>query len=376
MSMAYRPLGRTGLMVGEIGLGTEYLSGQSREAVSAVIREAIEHGVNYIDVVFSFPDYLDNLGAALQGHRDRVFLAGHLGSGIKDGQYRRTRNVKQCATYIDEVLARLGTDHVDVLMLHNCDRQKDYEKLMDPHGPLGLALRLREEGKARFFGFSGHTVDTSLQAVTSGYVDVLMLPLNMTANAVPGRKELLQACAAHSVGVVAMKPFAGGKLLNQDRTVRVGHFHRGGEALKLKKQAPITAVQCLSYVLSQVGVSTAVPGCGNLDHLHAALAYAEASEEERDFAPLLADFEQYVTGECVYCNHCLPCPAAIDIGQVNRLLDMAQEGKSAALDAAYSTLASKASDCTACGACVERCPFGVAVMARMAQAAEVFAAVG
>jgi predicted aldo/keto reductase-like oxidoreductase len=370
--MEYRNLGRTGLEVSAVGLGTEYLKGQPRETVVSVIRQAIKHGVSYFDVVFSFPDYLDDLGVALKGHRQDVLLTGHLGSTVKNGQYFKTRNVKHCESFFLDLLARLGTDYVDVLFLHNCNPQKDYDKLMSQKGPLGLAKRLQQEGKARYLGFSGHSVTTALQAVESGHVDVLMFPINLAANAVPGKKELLQACAAASVGVVAMKPYAGGKLLSQERTVHMGGYQMGGAALKLKKTAPITPVQCLAYVLSQVGVSTAVPGCAEEEQLKAALAYCQASEEERDFSPLLADFQQYAEGECVYCNHCLPCPAAIDIGQVMRLLDMAQHRMSTDLRASYAALSAKAADCTQCGACEQRCPFGVSVMARMEQAVATF----
>jgi predicted aldo/keto reductase-like oxidoreductase len=360
------------LDVSAIGLGTEYLKGQSRETVVSVVREAIEQGVSYLDLVFSFPEYLDNIGAALQGHRDRIVLTGHLGSGEKDGQYRKTRSLKKSEAHFLDLLARLGTDCVDVLFLHNCDRQKDYDKLMAPNGILGLAQRLREEGKARFLGFSGHSVTTALQAIESGVVDVLMFPVNLAANAVPGKRDLLQACVAHSVGLVAMKPYAGGKLLNKDRTVRMSHYHMGGEAIKLRKQSPITPVQCLSYALSQVGVSVVLPGCADREQLAAALAYLDASGGARDFSTLLAGFEQYVEGECVYCNHCLPCPAKIDIGQVNRLLDMAQQALATELQAAYGALSSKASDCTQCSVCEERCPFGVSVITRMEQAVALF----
>jgi len=86
----------------------------------------------------------------------------------------------------------------------------------------------------------------------------------------------------------------------------------------------------------------------------------------------LADFQQYVEGECVYCNHCLPCPAKIDIGQVSRLLDMAQYRLTDELRAAYAALPVKASDCTQCGACEARWPFGVSVITRMEQAARLF----
>jgi predicted aldo/keto reductase-like oxidoreductase len=370
--MEHRRLGRTGLDVSTIGLGTEYLNKKPRETVVATVREAIGRGVSYFDVVFSFPEYLDDLAVGFRGQRERLVLAGHLGSTVKDGQYCRTRSVKKSESFLLDVLARLGTDYVDVLFLHNSNGQKDYDTLMKPGGLLDLAQRLRQEGKARFIGFGVHTLDTARQAVESGVIDVLLFPVNLAGNATPGKKDLFKACAAHDVGLVAMKPYAGGKLLSKGRSVRIAGYHTSGEAVKLRKSKPITPVQCLAYVLAQVGVSTAIPGCADPAQLAAALACVSATEEEKDFAGLLAEFEQYVTGECVYCNHCLPCPAEIDIGQVSRLLDMAHQQMTAELRAVYAALPVKASDCTQCGGCEERCPFGVSVIARMERAAAVF----
>jgi predicted aldo/keto reductase-like oxidoreductase len=370
--MEYRKLGRTGLEVSAISLGTEYLINRPREHVVGVIREAIGQGINYFDLFFAQPDFRDTMGVAFQGQRERVLLTAHLGAAHKDGQYKKTRTLKTCEYFFHDFLTRYNTDYVDVLILHNSDGQKDYDRLIKPNGLLDMALRFRQEGKARFLGFSGHTASTALQAVESGVVDVLMFPVNLAANAVPGKRDLLQACVTRDVGLVAMKPYAGGKLLDADRTVRMAHYQVGGEAMKLEKQSPITPVQCLAYVLAQVGISTAVPGCADPAQLAAALAYLDASEEERDFSALLSEFEQYVEGECVYCNHCLPCPAKIDIGQVNRLLDIAQQELTAELQAAYGALASKPSDCTQCGVCEDRCPFGVGVIARMEQAVALF----
>jgi predicted aldo/keto reductase-like oxidoreductase len=373
--MEYRQLGRTGLEVSAIGLGTEYLPGQPREAVVSIVREAIEQGMNYFDLIFSFSDYLDNLGAALPGHRERVILTGHLGSTEQNGQYRKSRSPKKSEPVFFDLLSRLNTDYVDILFLHNCDTQKDYDQLTKPRGQMEQAQRLQQAGQARFIGFSGHTVSTALQAIESGVVDVLMVPVNLAANAVPGKKDLLKACVARNVGVVAMKPYAGGKLLQKQRTVRVSGYQMGGQALKLKKPAPITPVQCLAYVLAQVGVCTTVPGCANLEQLTAALAYGRATEAEKDFSTLMADFRQFVEGECVYCNHCLPCPEMIDIGQTIRLLDMAQQHLTAGLQAAYDALPFKASACEECGVCTERCPFGVNVTQKMQQAMALFESV-
>jgi predicted aldo/keto reductase-like oxidoreductase len=370
--MEFRKLGRTNLDVSVIGLGTEHLNKQSRETVVTVIQEAIERGVNYFDLLFAFHEYLDNMNAAFTGRRDRVVLTGHLGSTETDGQYHKTRSVKTSETFFLDFLSRLGTDYVDVLFLHNFNSVKDYDSVMQPRGLLGLAQRFQQEGKARSIGISTHSIEVAQKAVESGEIDVLMLPINMATNAVPGKKALLKACAAHDVGVAAMKPFAGGKLLSDQRTVRIPKYQTGGSALKLKKPEPITPIQCLSYVLSQVGVCTAVPGCKNLEQLSAALAYLGATGEERDFSALLSDFQQYVTGECVYCNHCLPCPSVIDVGLVIRTLELAQQQITAALQAAYDALPTQASDCIECGECMERCPFDVDVISKMREAVELF----
>ncbi|HNT78683.1 MAG TPA: aldo/keto reductase [Anaerolineae bacterium] len=370
--MQYRTLGRTGLQVSEVSLGTEYLIGKPHAHIVAVIREAIAQGINYFDLFCAEPDFRDAMGEAFTGHREKVTLAAHLGAAVKDGQYNKTRNVKVCQTFFDDFLTRYHTDYADVLLLHNCDSQKDFDQLFRENGPLGLALRLKAEGKARFLGFSGHTVETALQAIESGHIDVLMFPINLTGNAIPGKKDLFRACVTHGVGLVAMKPFGGGKLLQGPRTVRVARYQTGGDALKISKTEPITPVQCLAYTLSQVGVSAAVPGCADLEQLHAALAYEQATDAEKDFSDILADFEQVVSGECVYCNHCLPCPSAIDIGQTLRLFDIAQQGMTPALRAAYDAMPTHAADCIACGACEKRCPFGVPTVARIQEAAAFF----
>jgi predicted aldo/keto reductase-like oxidoreductase len=311
------------------------------------------------------------MGEAFSGHRDQTILTAHLGAAVKDGQYQKTRSLRKARAYLDDFLARYQTDYVDVLFLHNCDSQTDFDKVFSPNGLLGMALEYKQAGKARHLAFSGHTASTALQAVESGHVDVLMFPISIASHATPGRKELLNACAARDVGVVAMKPYAGGKLLHETGTFRVPKYASGGDAYQAKKSVAITPVQCLAYTLSQVGVSTVVPGCSNLEHLSDALAYLTATDEEKDFAGIVADFSQYVEGECVYCNHCLPCPSSIDIGQTIRLYEMAQQGVEAR--STYAAMETNAADCIACGACEERCPFGVPVIEKMSEAASLLA---
>ena len=74
----------------------------------------------------------------------------------------------------------------------------------------------------------------------------------------------------------------------------------------------------------------------------------------------------------MYCNHCLPCPAEIEIGSLMRLLDAAEHSLNEKVTAEYRAFTKKASDCTQCGVCVERCPFDVPVLDRMERAIQVF----
>lgn len=370
--MKYTSLGRTELKVSSIGIGTEHLNGQSREAVVSVIHEAIECGVNYFDLIFALPEYLANMALAFRGRRNLVFLSAHLGSTERNGQYLKSRSVRRCEAVFLDVLSRLGTDYVDVLFLHNFNSVADWEKAAQPGSVLELAQQLREQGRARFIGISGHFAGPVKRAVETGHVDVVMFPVNLFSHAMPGRQELLELCTFCNVGLIAMKPFGGGKLLTKRGSLRVPKYQTGGDPYKATIGSEITPAQCLSYVQAQVGVSLALPGVKNNAELAAALEVLEATADDKDYSRLLADFGRYVEGECVYCNHCLPCPVAIDVGQVNRLLDAAEVLMTEQLRAAYHALPVKASACTACGACTQRCPFGVDVIAQMQHAAARF----
>ena len=375
--MEYHKLGRTVLDVSAIGLGTEYLMEQPQDTVIAVVHKAIAQGINYFDLVAPDSPSRDKLGAAFAGRREQVLLTTHLGCIERGGQYTVTRDPKVSGDFFLDYLRRYSTDYVDVLFLHNNNSQEDWERLTEPGGLLDLARRFQEEGKARFIGLSGHNAAVALQAVESGYIDVLMFPVSLASHAVPGRQALQDACVAHNVGLVAMKPYAGGNLLREEHIIYTNPYQMGrtqmtGAPTRFEKTVTLTPAQCLSYVLSQVGVSTTVPGCKNLNELAEALAYWHASEEEKDFSAVLPAFKDSASGQCVYCNHCLPCPMEIDIGKTLSLLDEAQRQSSIAAQADYDTLPVKASDCVECGDCMERCPFEVDIIAKMHQAVEFF----
>jgi predicted aldo/keto reductase-like oxidoreductase len=369
--MEYRRLGRTGAQVGAVGLGTEYLQGLSRDAVARIVHEALDQGINYADLFFGHAAIRDNIGAALRGRRDKVMVAGHLGSALRGEQYQKTRDAGLSESFFHDLLARLQTDFIDVLMLHFVDLPEEYDRVFH-RGPLDMAKRFQREGKARYIGMSGHDLSTALRAVESGEIDVLMFPLNAANHAMPDRRRLLEACLERDVGLVAMKPYAGGKLLQKEGTVSMANVHSGWGGTKSHAAYGLSPVQCLGYVLAQRGVSTVVPGVKSLQELADALRVLEASPREIDLSHIPLGSEELRQVGCVYCNHCLPCPVEIDIGQVLRLADTGQWSVSEDLRDGYEALSAKASACTECGACTGRCPYGVDVIPAMKRAAELF----
>ncbi len=255
--MEYTKLGRTGLDVSVVGIGTEHMRGRARETVVSTLHQAVEQGVNYFDIIFAMPEYLEHMAEGFRGRRERVLLAAHLGSTDKGGQYFKTRTVKRCESSFLDVLRTLETTYVDVLFLHNFNVTNDWERALRS-GFLDLAARLRDEGKARFLGISAHYHGIMERAIESGMVDLIMLPVNLFNHAMPGRNDLLDLCMRQNIGVAAMKPFGGGKLLNERGRLRVPKYQTSGETFQVKIASEVTPEQCLSYVLAQQGVNSRV----------------------------------------------------------------------------------------------------------------------
>jgi predicted aldo/keto reductase-like oxidoreductase len=355
MDMETRILGRTGLEVGVVGLGTEHLT-FNRENMDAVLDLVVPSGVNYVDLVYNDPsdahaDYWEAIGPAVRRHRERLVLCLHWGFVYHEP-------VDHCQRCFDQALDRLGNGYAEIAML----TMVDSESLWRNWAMQGIERldRYRRDGRVGFIGLSNHSVDVARMAVESGLVDVLMFPVNLYQHpGDPGRAALLETCAAHEVGAIAMKPYYGGRLVATE-----------------SRPTGITPVQCLHYVLSQP-VAAAVPGPRNADQMHQALRYLEASDEEKQFALLHDELTERLRGQCVWCKHCLPCPQEIDIPFVIYCLEYVEfySGTRASEQynrELYASLPAKASECIECEVCLERCPFDVDIIAKMHRAAEVF----
>jgi hypothetical protein len=320
---------------------------ESREEAIAVIREAIDSGINYMDAIWAYPDYRDMIGVALKGRRDRVLLTGHLGANVISGQSGRTREPAEALIWFEDFLRRAGTDRADVAMIHYVQDRDDYRDVIEG-GLLDLAERLKRDGGIRLIGLSAHSPDVLLPAIHSGRVDLVMAPVNLCwcPDGVP------EACEASGTGLIAMKPYHGGWF-----------FHKPYSDV-------ITPAAALNYALSRPGVSTVLAGVKNRQELYSTLAAFDATDEDRDFSHTLASLPEKLYGTCVYCEHCLPCTAGIEISQVTQSLDLFDRGENSA--SWYQSLRAKASACTECGVCLDRCPLKVDILAYMKRAVKAF----
>ena len=379
--MQYRRLGKTELMVSEVGLGAEWLERHNYEECKAVIDRAAEAGINILDCWMPEPNVRSNIGKAIAENREKWIIQGHVGSTWQNGQYTRTRDLEHCRIAFEDLLERMQTDYIDLGMIHYVDQEKEWDSIVN--GPfLDYVYELKAQGKIRHIGLSTHNPDVARKAVKSGIIEMLLFSINPAfdmmpptddienyfaekyqedlAGIDPSRTELYRLCEQHDVGITVMKPFAGGRLFDAARSPF-------GVAL--------TPVQCIHYCLTRPAVASVLCGYDTPEHVDEAVSYETASQEEKDYASVLAGAPLHsYTGQCTYCGHCKPCPMEIDIAMVNKLYDLAvmQPEIPSSVREHYNSLEHRAGDCIACGGCETRCPFKVPVSVKMAQTAELF----
>jgi predicted aldo/keto reductase-like oxidoreductase len=340
----YRKLGRTGLEVGAIGLGTEHLE-RSPEVWDNVLHTIVEAGANYVDLLYIEPDYWAEFGPVLRPYRDKLVLAAHWGGG----DHTSVDRSQHC---FDNILSYLGNDYVEIAMMTMVDTEERWAGWAQES--LARLQHYKEQGRIGYVGMSGHEESVAIKAVESGSIDVLMFPVNLVGHDDEKNRAVRQACVDQDVGLVAMKPYHGGTLLSVNG-----------------RPSGISPAQCLAYVFSQQ-VAIAVPGPRNVEELWATLHYLEASDEEIDYGPVATGLHQYLAGQCVYCHHCLPCPLGIEVGWIIFMVDYARHGVTDDLTNWYASHEVKASACIECGDCLARCPFDVDIMAKLEKAVSIF----
>ena len=198
-SLPERTLGRTNAKVSILafGCGSRFLMYEDEEKAIAALNHAIDLGITYVDTAYAYGDGKSEsrVGKVMATRRKGVWLATKIPDRTRDAFLRR----------LEGSLARLQTDHVDLVHIHSLGQADDLEKIEAPDGALKGLLEAREQKVARFIGITSHTNGEVLgTAIQRHDLDCVQMALNASCN---GRFEelALPAANAKNLGIIAMK---------------------------------------------------------------------------------------------------------------------------------------------------------------------------
>ena len=268
--MPRRQLGTTGETVSCIGMGGHHIALPSVDEALGIrlIRSALDRGINFLDNCWDYNQGNSEIrmGKALaDGYRDRAFLMTKI-----DG-----RTKKAAALQIDESLARLRTDRIDLLQFHEIVRFDDPDRIFAEEGAIHAALDAKQTGKLRYIGFTGHKdphIHLRMLEVAEQnqfHFDAAQMPVNvMDAHFRSFTRHVVPEMVRRGVGVLAMKTMGDGFIL---------------------RSKTATAIECLHFALHQP-TSVVITGIDSMNVLDQAFAAASSFQpfSEPQLAALLA----------------------------------------------------------------------------------------
>lgn len=355
--MEYRKLPHGDEQISVIGMGASVVGEQAEKDIIETVQYALDAGVNFFDMAGGHATIFPAYGNALEGRRKEAMLQVHFGANYMTGEYGWTTDLDTVKKSIEWQLNNLKTDYIDFGFIHCLDEEADwtaYEK----HGVLNYIMDLKAQDVVKHIGLSTHAPELANRVLDKNILDMLMFSINPMYDYGQGdyaigsdseRQKLYRRCVKEGIGISVMKPFNAGQLLDAQKSP----FHQA-----------LSTAQCIQYALDKPGVLTVLGGPGNVTQLKEILSYFDKTKEERDYSIISSLTPHESVGKCVYCKHCHPCPAGIDIGLVNKYYDLSFQGDNLAKEH-YLTLEKAASDCIGCGHCNSRCPFKVPQQERM-----------
>jgi len=200
-TMRKRVLGKTGEQLSIIGFGGIVVCGTEQSEANAIVRKAIDRGINYFDVAPSYcnGEAEERLGPALKEFRKNVFLACKTGKRDREG----------AAAELRESLKTLQTNYFDLYQLHAMTTEDDLQKAMGPGGAIEAFVEAREKGLVRYLGFSAHSAEVAVALMDQFDFDSVLFPINwvcsLNANFGP---QVIAKAKEKGVGRLALKALA------------------------------------------------------------------------------------------------------------------------------------------------------------------------
>jgi predicted aldo/keto reductase-like oxidoreductase len=270
----YRQFGKTQDKLSLFGVGGHHIGQCSESEGIAIIREALDNGVNFLDNSWCYHDGKseERMGKALEGgYREKAFLM------TKVCAREKAPALKQ----LDDSLRRLKTDHLDLWMCHECVYDEDPDRIFAAGGAIEAVDEAKKQGKVRHVGFTGHKkFEIHLKMLAYGYPwDAVLMPLNILDGSYRSFEQwVLPVLVKRGIAPLAMKTRASGAIL------------AAGVA---------TVEECWRYAIS-LPVATIVSGMQSLRFLRSNLEMARTLKPmtaEEKAAILARTREVALTGE-------------------------------------------------------------------------------
>lgn len=321
-------LGTTGITVNKNGFGALPIQRITTENAVHLIKKAYEAGITFFDTARFYTDSECKLGEALEGIRDKVYIATKTGATTADAFWKD----------LETSLGNLRTDYVDLYQFHNpsfCPKPGDGSGLYE------AILEAKAQGKVRHIGITNHRLSVAEEAIESGLYETLQFPFCYLS----GEKELalVKKCKEKNMGFIAMKALSGGLITNSAAAYAF--------LAQYDNVLPIWGVQrekeldeFISYIDN--------PPC-----MTAKLeAFIEAERLE-------------LSGEfCRGCGYCMPCPVGIEINNCARMsLLLRRSPSELQLTEEVQAKMKKIEDCLNCGQCKSKCPYELDTPALLAK---------
>jgi aryl-alcohol dehydrogenase (NADP+) len=312
-AIEYEQLGRSGVQVSRLCLGTMMFGGATAESDALhIIDDAHEHGINFIDTadIYNHGESERVVGRAIAVRRDKWVLATKVGNAVGTWPNERGLSRRRVIQAVEQSLQRLGTDYIDIYYLHRPDAGTPLEETLRALGDLTAQGKIRYYGLSNFSGWQvSEVVHLSRQLGIAA--PIVSQPYYNAANRMP-EVEHLPACAHHGLGVVPYSPLARGVLTGKyqpgtqpDANSRIGRNDQRAlqtewrpESLLLAQRLATAAQErgvtsaelALAWVLNNRHVSAVIGGPRTLEQWQGyrkGLAYRFTTEDEALFDSLV-----------------------------------------------------------------------------------------
>jgi predicted aldo/keto reductase-like oxidoreductase len=378
--MKYRTMGKIREQVSLLGFGTmrlpvigkDFSKIDETESIR-MIRAAIDRGVNYVDTAYMYHGGFSEVvtGKALKdGYREKVLLADKLPLWM-------VKSAEDMDRILDDQLARLGTDHIDMYLIHNID--ESVWKRVLKYNTLDFLERKRAEGKIRYIGFSFHDeFDLFKEALEAYPWDFCQIQLNYMDACLQAGVKGLKLAGSLGIPVIIMEPLKGGKLTDV-LPQSIKDFWAQAPVQRTPAEWALRWVADFPEVLTILsGMNTMEQVEENLRILSDTVPCSLTEEEQALIQKVAGEYNKLIQYSCTGCQYCMPCPVAIDIPNIiERYNDwFVFNGNEKIRQDFHMWVPEKGrpSVCEACGACEDHCPQHLPVSEIMKKAKAVFEA--